>query len=96
MSALRGVGKKGRVPLLKRGQIARFVVRNAVDPAAPEDSDPLEGQSTDRGVMGRSLGAVLVIEGSRPERAHDGLRGPLDERLSDERRASPTPVHPDG
>jgi hypothetical protein len=39
----------------ERRQVAGFVVRSAVDAAAKEDADPLEGQCADGGVVGGAL-----------------------------------------
>ena len=80
--------------LLESEEVARFVVGGAVDPAAKEDADPLEGQGADGGVVGGALGAVAVVEGACPEGAPDGLSGPLDEGLAKELGTGPAPVDP--
>jgi hypothetical protein len=37
--------------LLERGEVARFVVGDAVDPAAKEDTDPLECEGKNGSVV---------------------------------------------
>ncbi len=68
--------------LLEGSEVARFVVGDAVDPAAKEDSNPLERKGTNGGVMRRALGPVTVIESTGPERVWNGAGGPLNERLA--------------
>lgn len=80
--------------LLKSHEVAGFIVRFALDPAAMEDADPLEGESAKRGLMGTATLAVALVEGFGPEGARDGLADPLDEGLALEGRAVETPVDP--
>ena len=75
-------------------EVTGFVVRDAVNPAAPEDADPLEGKSADGGIVGSTFFAVALVESIGPEGSRDGLFRPLDERLADERRAREAPVDP--
>ena len=55
--------KQRRMAFLKGGEVVRFVVRTALDPAAEQDANPLEGQGSERGVAGGALGTMLP----RPE-----------------------------
>ena len=82
--------------LLKRGEIARFVVGDTVDPAAKEDSNPLECEGANGSVVGRPLCFVALVEGARPKRLWNGSGGPFDESPAQEFRASPAPVDPVG
>jgi len=59
-----------------------------------EDTDPLEGESSKRGLMGAAAFAVALVEGFGPEGARDGLAYPLDEGLALEGGAGETPVDP--
>src|SRR5262249_22179356 len=70
------------------------VVWRAIDPAAIEDSDPLECEGTDGGgVGGASLSFALVVR-SRPEGAWNGFPGPFDKGLTEELRGAKAPVDP--
>ena len=55
--------------LLKGVQVPRFVVWDLVEPSAIEDTNPLERQGSDGGVVGSALGLVRLVEGAGPERA---------------------------
>jgi hypothetical protein len=44
--------------LLKRGEVARFVVGDTVDPAAKQNSNPLECKGANSGVVRRTLCSV--------------------------------------
>src|SRR5688572_15001074 len=70
--------------LLKSQQIARLVVRNAVDPAAVEDADPFEGEGSESGLVLHAASLAAGVEGVRPKGARDGLAHPLDEGLAEE------------
>ena len=59
-----------------------------------KDANPLEGEGAQRGLMSFAFGALLLVEGSRPERARDGQGSPLDEGLSQEGWTLPPPVDP--
>jgi hypothetical protein len=59
--------------LLESHEVASFIVGFAVEPAAMKDTDPLEGESTKRSLMGASAFAVALVEGFGPEGARDGL-----------------------
>ena len=78
----------------KGQQIARLIVRNAVDPAAVEDADPLEGESAEGGLVVHAASLAPGVEGVGPEGARDGLPDPLDEGLSEEGGALIAPVDP--
>jgi hypothetical protein len=78
--------------LLESEQIARFIVGDAVDPAAVEDADPLEGESAESGLVLHAASLASGVEGVGPERARDGLAYPLDEGLAEEGGALIAPV----
>ena len=80
--------------LLKSHEVVSFVVGFAVDPATMKDTDPFEGESTKRSLMGATAFAVALVEGPSPEGARDGLAHPLDEGLALEGGAREAPVHP--
>src|SRR6185295_6194021 len=80
--------------LLEGHQVTGFIVRLALDPAAMEDADPLEGESTKRCLMGAATLAVALVECFGPEGARDGLPYPLDEGLALESGAREAPVDP--
>ncbi len=84
------------MPLLQRGEVATLVVRCSVNPASPENADPLEGQGADGGVVRGALASVLLIERLGPEGGHERLLGPLDEGLTSKGRTSSTPVYDGG
>lgn len=79
---------------LERGEVARFLVGDAVDPAAKENSNPLECKGANGGVVGGSLCPVALIEGPSPEGLGNGAGGPFDEGLTKEFGAGPAPVDP--
>jgi hypothetical protein len=70
--------------LLKSEQITRLIVRHAVDPAAVEDADPLEGESAESGLVPHAASLASGVEGAGPEGARDGLAHPFDEGLAEE------------
>ena len=78
----------------KGGKVALLVVRSLVVPAAPEDADPFEGEGAQDGVVGFAGAALLVVVGVGPVAVHDGLSGPFDEALAQERGCGPPPVRP--
>ena len=80
--------------LLQGDEIARFVVGNAINPAAVEDADPLESECTKRCLVASATGSAAVVEGLGPKGSRDGLAHPFDEGLAQKRRASPAPVDP--
>jgi len=86
--------EQGRAALLQGHEVAGFVVRNAVEPAAVQDADPLEGQGAEGSLVAGAASSVRLVEGFRPEGAGDGLGGPLHEGLPDEFAAAIAPVHP--
>ena len=86
--------KQRRMALLKGGEVVRFVVRTALDPAAEQDANPLEGQGSERGVAGGALGTMLLVELPRPEGLRDALGRPFDKGLTEESGRSKTPVDP--
>jgi hypothetical protein len=51
--------------LLKSEQITRLIVRHAVDPAAVEDADPLEGESAESGLVSSQLHTDPDPDGAR-------------------------------
>jgi hypothetical protein len=59
--------------LLKSEQITRLIVRHAVDPAAVEDADPLEGESAESGLVLHAASLASGVERVGPEGARDGL-----------------------
>ena len=77
------------MPLLEGGEVAGFVVGDTVDPAAKQDSNPLERKGTNGGVVRRAPCSVALVEGTRPEGVWDGAGGPFDERLAQESGAGP-------
>jgi hypothetical protein len=78
--------------LAKGHQIARLIVRDAVDPAAEEDANPLEGEGAEGGLVLHAASLAACVEGVGPEGARDGLPNPLDEGLSEEGGALIAPV----
>lgn len=52
---------------LQGHEVADFVVGLAVVPAAPEDSNPLESQGSQDGLVGNTLGPPALVEGLGPE-----------------------------
>jgi hypothetical protein len=76
--------EQGCAALLEGHEVAGFVVGHAVEPAAVQDADPLEGQGTQGGLVSCTASAEGFIEGFGPEGARDGLGRPLDEGLADE------------
>ena len=81
---------------LERGEVAGFVVGDAVEPAAKQHSNPLECKGTNGGVVGGSLGPVALVEGPSPEGLGNGAGGPFDEGLTKEFWTCPAPVDPVG
>src|SRR4051812_15630974 len=59
-----------------------------------KDSDPLESESTQSGLVASAAGSARFVEGFCPEGARDGLADPLDEGLTQEGWAGVAPVHP--
>jgi hypothetical protein len=70
--------------LLKSQQITRFIVRNAVDPTAVDDAEPLESQGAKGGLVLHAASLARGLESVGPEGARDGLPDPFDESLSEE------------
>jgi hypothetical protein len=79
---------------LERLEIGRLIVREALLPTAIEDTDPCEGQGSHRHLVRFALVALLLVIDLCPEGMPDRFRGPCHERLSEERRTLPAPVHP--
>jgi hypothetical protein len=79
--------------LLKGEQIVSLIVRNAADPAAVEDAEPLEGESAEGGLVLHAGSLAPGVEGAGPEGARDGLPDPLDEGLAEEGGALIAPVN---
>ena len=77
---------------LQCAEIGGFVEESPVLPATKNDSNLLESQRANDGLMGLSALAPLLVEGLRPERVMDRLVGPLDEGLAKKLRAAPAPV----
>ena len=65
-----------------------------VFPTAKEDTNPLESQSPDGGLMGFTSVALELIKSPCPEGVSDRLVGPFDKGLSQEPGAAVTPVDP--
>ena len=63
-------------------------------PTALEDADRFEGQGAHRRLVRFPLVALLLVIDLCPKGMPDGFCGPFHERLSEERRTLPTPVHP--
>src|SRR6267154_5782975 len=63
-------------------------------PAPVQDPDPLERQGAHGRRMRAAPGTLLPVVGAGPEGFIDGLPRPFDERLAQELRALPAPVHP--
>jgi len=53
--------------LLESQQVARLVVRLALDPAAVEDCDPLEGERAQGSLVTHAAGAAALVESLCPE-----------------------------
>jgi hypothetical protein len=49
------------------GQVADFVVRLSVVPAAPRDANPLEGKGAQDGLVSNAVGTPALAEGLSPE-----------------------------
>ena len=65
---LGGQGNKQRRPsVLQGGDIASFVIRGSIFPAAKHDAKPLVGEGSNRCVMIAALSSELVIKGFGPE-----------------------------
>lgn len=47
--------------LLQGHEVAGFIVRHAVEPAAVQDADPLEGQRAQRGLVAGAAGRARGI-----------------------------------
>jgi hypothetical protein len=73
-----GVLEQGAA-LAESREVASFVVGDAVEPAAVQDTDPFEGECTEGALVSGAAGAAGIVEGFGPEGAGDGLGGPLDE-----------------
>ena len=56
---------------LESHQVARFVIGDAVSPAAVKDSDPFEGQSTQSRLVASAMGSARLVESLCP--VHPGL-----------------------
>ena len=80
--------------LLESHQVASLVVGLAVDPAAVEDSDPLEGKRTEGCLMLHPTSPAAPIESLSPEGARDGLAHPFDKGLAQEGGTRVAPVDP--
>jgi hypothetical protein len=91
---LRGEREQWGMALLESHEVAGFIVWLAVEPASMEDTDPFEGESTKRRLMGAAALTVTLVEGFGPEGARDGLAHPLDEGLALEGGAREAPVDP--
>ena len=78
----------------ERLEIDGFIVRGALLPTPIEDADPFEGQGAHGRLVRLALVALLLVIDLCPEGMPDGFRGPLHERLSQERRTLEAPVHP--
>src|SRR5216684_2432813 len=76
---------------LERGGL---IVRRAILPTARENADPLECQGAHGRLVRLALVALLLVIDLCPEGMPDRFRGPFHERLAEERRTLPTPVHP--
>ena len=79
---------------MERLEIGRLIVREALLPTAIEDTDPFEGQGSHSNLVRFALVALLLVIDLCPEGMPDRFRCPFHERLSEERRTLPTPVHP--
>lgn len=55
--------EQGCAALLQGHEVAGFVVRNAVEPAAVRDTDPLEGEGAQGGLMAGPASTVRSVEG---------------------------------
>jgi hypothetical protein len=76
---------------LERGGL---IVRGALLPTAIENADPLECQGPYGGLVCLALVTLLLVIDLCPEGMPDRFRCPFHERLAEERRTLPTPVHP--
>ena len=59
-----------------------------------QDSDPLESQCTQDGVVGFAFLFLILVEGFGPERIANRFPRPLNETLAHERRTRIPPVYP--
>src|SRR5882672_817989 len=75
-------------------EIGGLIVRGALLPTAIENADPLECQGPYGGLVRLALVTLLLVIDLGPEGMPDRFRCPFHERLSEERRTLPTPVHP--
>ena len=78
--------------LLESEEVTSLIVVDAVGPAAMQDSDPLEGESTEGGLMVHASSLATSVKGVGPEGARNGLPDPFDEGLAEEGGAAIAPV----
>ena len=81
--------------LIEGAEVARFVVRDAIVPAAPEDAQPFEGEAAEDGLVTFAGLLLLAVIRFSPRTFGHGLPGPLDEGLAKELGGVPPPVRPD-
>ncbi len=79
---------------MERLEIGGLIVWGAILPTAIENADPLECQGPYGGLVRFALVTLLLVIDLCPEGMPDRFRCPFHERLSEERRTLPTPVHP--
>jgi hypothetical protein len=88
------VPQQWRTALPQGVEVGGLVVRGSGLPAPVQDPDPLERQGSDGSLVRTAPRTLLPIVGAGPERPVDRLCRPLHERLAQELRALPAPVHP--
>ena len=75
---------EGRFLLLEREEVTLFIVGGAIEPAPPEDSDPLEGEASKDGLVAFARLLLLSVIRLCPGTLWDGLAGPFDKGLTEE------------
>ena len=78
----------------ERLEIHGFILRCTILPTPIEDTDPLACQGAHGRLVCLALVALLLVIDLCPEGMPDRFRCPCHERLAEERRTLPTPVHP--
>lgn len=82
------------MPSLQSHEVARLVVGSSLDPATIEDTDPLEGECAQGGLVAHAASSTSLIERLRPKGTRHGLTDPLDEGLAQEGRTGEAPMDP--
>jgi len=88
------MGKERRVTSLQRLDVVTLAIERSVLPTAPEDADPLEGKSSEDGLVVFPREFLSAVVSLGPITVDDRLSCPFDEALSQERGRIPSPVRP--